>query len=62
MRATAHDPAPDSDATPAGLSQHGLLGGWTIRCTVSGGGYIGAMYGRPFATYGMVRAQQLMAI
>lgn len=62
MRAMAHDPAPDSDATPAGLSQHGLLGRLDYLSTVSGGGYIGAMYGRLVATYGMVRAQQLMAI
>ncbi len=62
MRAMAHNPAPNVEATTrAGLTQGSLLGRLDYLSTVSGGGYIGAMYGRLVATYGMLRAQQLMA-
>lgn len=56
------DPS-DSDADPAhgGLTREGLLGRLDYLSTVSGGGYVGAMYGRLVATYGLHRAQQLMA-
>ncbi len=63
MRGLAQSPASDSDTdTPqADLTGDSLLGRLDYLSTVSGGGYIGAMYGRLVATYGVQRAQQLMA-
>jgi hypothetical protein len=58
--ATADSP-PEAEAPDAGLIREGLLGRLDYLSTVSGGGYIGAMYGRLVATYGGQRAQQLMA-
>lgn len=43
------------------LASDGLLGRLDYLSTVSGGGYIGGMYGRLVATYGLQRAQRLMA-
>jgi len=54
--------APDGDPTRRSLAGEGLLGRLDYLSTVSGGGYIGAMYGRLVATYGLHRAQSLMAI
>jgi hypothetical protein len=59
--AVATDSTPEADAPDAGLTRDGLLGRLDYLSTVSGGGYIGAMYGRLITTYGMRRAQQLMA-
>ena len=58
--ATADSP-PEAEAPDAGLIREGLLGRLDYLSTVSGGGSIGAMYGRLVATYGGQRAQQLMA-
>ena len=44
-----------------GLTRGGLLGRMDYLSTVSGGGYVGAMWGRLVATYGIQAAQQLMA-
>ncbi len=43
------------------LVSDGLLGRFDYLSTVSGGGYIGAMYGRLVSAYGPGRAQRLMA-
>ncbi|MDE2402371.1 MAG: hypothetical protein KGL90_11970 [Burkholderiales bacterium] len=43
------------------LVNHGLLGRLDYLSTVSGGGYTGGMFGRLVSTYGMRRAQALMA-
>ena len=61
MRAMAQNRPDATDTTPPGLTRDGLLGRLDYLSTVSGGGYIGAMYGRLVATYGQQRAQQLMA-
>ncbi|MEO7940646.1 MAG: hypothetical protein ABIR55_18640 [Burkholderiaceae bacterium] len=61
MRAMAHNRAPQGEQADGGLTRNGLLGRLDYLSTVSGGGYVGAMYGRLVATYGMLRAQQLMA-
>ncbi len=60
MRAMAQN-RPAADDTAGGLTRNGLLGRLDYLSTVSGGGYVGAMYGRLVATYGAQRAQQLMA-
>jgi len=61
MRAMAQN-RPHADApAPPGLTRDGLLGRMDYLSTVSGGGYVGAMYGRLVASYGQQRAQQLMA-
>ncbi len=61
MRGLAQNQAIDGDATQANPSHDSLLGRLDYLSTVSGGGYVGAMYGRLIATYGVQRAQQLMA-
>ncbi|MCP5260725.1 MAG: hypothetical protein H6929_05165 [Rhodoferax sp.] len=61
MRAMAQDRPGASDATAPDATPGGLLGRLDYLSTVSGGGYIGAMYGRLVATYGQQRARQLMA-
>jgi len=61
MRGLAQNRASDTDAPQADLTRDGLLGRLDYLSTVSGGGYVGAMYGRLIATYGLQRAQQLMA-
>lgn len=62
MRGLAQNKPDTTQATPqAGLAHEGLLGRLDYLSTVSGGGYVGAMYGRLVATYGVQRAQQLMA-
>ena len=43
------------------LASDGLLGRIDYLSTVSGGGYVGGMYGRLVATYGLRHAQSLMA-
>ena len=55
--------AQDAAAQPAlkTLAAEGLLGRLDYLSTVSGGGYTGGMYGRLVATYGLQRAQALMA-
>ena len=55
-----------ADAATAGpekrtLASEGLLGRLDYLSTVSGGGYVGAMYGRLVSTYGLHHAQTLMA-
>ena len=61
MRGLAQNRSTDTDAPLADLTRNSLLGRLDYLSTVSGGGYIGAMYGRLIATYGVQRAQQLMA-
>ena len=61
MRAMAQTHGGSSEGEDNGLARYGLLGRLDYLSTVSGGGYIGAMYGRLVATYGLQRAQQLMA-
>ncbi len=46
---------------PQGLARDGLLGRLDYLSTVSGGGYIGAMWGRLVNSFGIQKAQQLMA-
>jgi len=55
QQAGATDPAQKT------LTADGLLGRLDYLSTVSGGGYTGGMYGRLVATYGLQRAQALMA-
>ncbi|MFZ2389133.1 MAG: hypothetical protein WAW69_15150, partial [Polaromonas sp.] len=50
-----------ADAAQKTLVTDGLLGRLDYLSTVSGGGYTGGMYGRLVATYGLQRAQSLMA-
>ncbi|WP_394792442.1 hypothetical protein [Rhodoferax sp.] len=59
MRGMAQNRSAEVDA-PASLTRNGLLGRLDYLSTVSGGGYIGAMWGRLVATYGIQLAQQLM--
>jgi len=59
-RPSATDPS-HTDPPHAGLTRQSLLGRLDYLSTVSGGGYVGAMYGRLVATYGLHRALQLMA-
>lgn len=54
-------PGGSADPAKKTLASDGLLGRLDYLSTVSGGGYIGAMYGRLVATYGLARAQRLMA-
>ena len=64
MRGLAQSHRPDAaDADPArrSLSSEALLGRLDYLSTVSGGGYVGAMYGRLVGTYGLHHAQALMA-
>ncbi len=61
MRGLAQHRPAAADTAPTDLSHEGLLGRLDYLSTVSGGGYVGAMYGRLVATYGAQRAQQLMA-
>ncbi len=51
-----------ADGSPAcGLARDGLLGRLDYLSTVSGGGYIGAMWGRLVDSFGIQKAQKLMA-
>ncbi|MEO5794838.1 MAG: hypothetical protein ABIP34_07435 [Rhodoferax sp.] len=50
-----------SGSVSRGLARDGLLGRLDYLSTVSGGGYIGAMWGRLVDTYGIQAAQKLMA-
>lgn len=61
--AQARTAAPEEgDAPPPhGLARDGLLARFDYLSTVSGGGYVGAMFGRLVDTYGIRTAQQLMA-
>nr|WP_315204843.1 hypothetical protein [uncultured Albidiferax sp.] len=59
MRGMAHNRGQGGAAR--GLARDGLLGRLDYLSTVSGGGYIGAMWGRLVDTYGIHAAQQLMA-
>ena len=64
MRGLAQNTSPDTGAAdPARrtLTSEGLLGRLDYLSTVSGGGYVGGMYGRLVATYGLHHAQALMA-
>ncbi len=61
MRGMAQSRPGTTEPPQPGLSRDGLLGRMDYLSTVSGGGYIGAMYGRLVATYGLHRAQRLMA-
>lgn len=61
MRAMAQVRAPEQAGATPGLTRDGLLGRLDYLSSVSGGGYVAAMYGRLVATYGARRAQQLMA-
>ncbi|MEP6971165.1 MAG: hypothetical protein ABJA49_12030, partial [Betaproteobacteria bacterium] len=61
MRGLAQNRPADAAAPGDELIREGLLGRLDYLSTVSGGGYVGAMYGRLIATYGMQKAQQLMA-
>ena len=64
MRGLAQSHGPDAgEVEPArrSLSSEGLLGRLDYLSTVSGGGYVGAMYGRLVGTYGLHHAQALMA-
>jgi predicted acylesterase/phospholipase RssA len=60
MRGLAQNGCASTDAATDTPAEIGPLGRVDYLSTVSGGGYIGAMYGRLIATYGMQRAQQLM--
>jgi len=53
--------AGEADPARRTLTSEGLLGRLDYLSTVSGGGYVGAMYGRLVATYGLHNAQALMA-
>ncbi|MDB5867748.1 MAG: hypothetical protein JWP96_80 [Polaromonas sp.] len=62
--AQSRSPGPQGTAAhpaPKTLAGEGLLGRFDYLSTVSGGGYTGGMYGRLVATYGLQRAQALMA-
>ncbi len=64
MRGLAQSHGPDAtEVEPARrtLTSEGLLGRLDYLSTVSGGGYVGAMYGRLVETYGLHQAQALMA-
>ncbi|MEO8856972.1 MAG: hypothetical protein ABI343_08260 [Burkholderiaceae bacterium] len=64
MRGMAQSVEPDAPAVdPAArtLASESLLGRLDYLSTVSGGGYTGGMYGRLVSTYGLHRAQGLMA-
>ena len=64
MRGLAQSRGPDAvepDAARRTLTSEGLLGRLDYLSTVSGGGYVGAMYGRLLSTYGLHNAQALMA-
>ena len=63
MRGLAQSQTHDAQADPTRrtLTSEGLLGRLDYLSTVSGGGYVGAMYGRLVATYGLHHAQTLMA-
>ena len=63
MRGLAQSQTQDAKADPTRrtLTSEGLLGRLDYLSTVSGGGYVGAMYGRLVATYGFHHAQTLMA-
>lgn len=64
MRGLAQSHGPDAaevDPARRTLTSEGLLGRLDYLSTVSGGGYVGAMYGRLVATYGLHHAQALMA-
>ena len=50
-----------SDPARRTLTSEGLLGRLDYLSTVSGGGYVGGMYGRLVSTYGLHHAQSLMA-
>lgn len=54
-------PGANADPTKKTLASEGLLGRLDYLSTVSGGGYIGAMYGRLVATYGLAHALRLLA-
>lgn len=54
-------PGPSTDPPRHALASDGLLGRLDYLSTVSGGGYIGSMYGRLVSTYGLHRAQALLA-
>ncbi|MCX7279120.1 MAG: hypothetical protein NTZ15_17680 [Burkholderiales bacterium] len=54
-------PAQPPAAVQRDLASDGLLGRVDYLSTVSGGGYTGAMWGRLVASYGIQRAQALMA-
>ena len=63
---TAADTAPGTGPTsepaaPRTLACDGLLGRFDYLSTVSGGGYVGAMFGRLVDTYGIAAAQRQMA-
>ncbi len=61
MRGLAQSQSHEADPARATLVTQGLLGRLDYLSTVSGGGYTGGMYGRLVATYGLQRAQALMA-
>lgn len=61
MRGLAQQKPDPGDPQRPDLTRDGLLGRLDYLSTVSGGGYVGAMYGRLVATYGVQQAQQLMA-
>ena len=64
MRGLAQSHGPDAaepDPARRTLTSEGLLGRLDYLSTVSGGGYVGAMYGRLVGTYGLHHAQALMA-
>jgi hypothetical protein len=57
----SHQAGAAAPASQKTLASDGLLGRLDYLSTVSGGGYTGGMYGRLVATYGLQRAQALMA-
>jgi hypothetical protein len=64
MRGLAQGQTPAAlggDPAARTLTSEGLLGRIDYLSTVSGGGYVGAMYGRLVATYGLRHALALMA-
>ncbi len=61
MRGMAQSRSTPSNPSQSSLAREGLLGRLDYLSTVSGGGYVGAMFGRLVATYGLQRAQGLMA-
>lgn len=61
LRGMAQSQRVKVDQNEAAPERSGLLGRLDYLSTVSGGGYIGAMYGRLVASYGLQRAQRLMA-